>query len=335
MSNKKQKERMISLDFARFICALIVVCFHFYCHSLSDFKLFQLNANGSWGDIVNTLFFCLSGAVLYLNYSNISSVKKFYINRWKTIYPTFYFCYIPLFILNLIKNSNAYAGIKHWTIILSILGLDGYFLYRISDYYLIGEWFLGAIIILYLIYPIILWLMKKSKYIIPVLLIIGYIIMLYTNIFFIYPIKNLIACLASFYIGMLLMKYRLFFKKNIWIFISSLTLFSLLYFVKIIINNPNIIIQQIQGILFFVLIVQVYELIKNPIIDKVSLYLSRLSYPAFLIQHIVILAVLNNYNPSNPYISMGLLLLCIAIIIISSIIISKIMDMILKIGKHA
>lgn len=38
--------------------------------------------------------------------------------------------------------------------LLSLLGMDGYFQYRGPNYYLIGEWFFGAIVFLYILYPL-------------------------------------------------------------------------------------------------------------------------------------------------------------------------------------
>ena len=45
------------------------------------------------------------------------------------------------------------ADIPRWRVIFSVLGLDGYLAPVTVTFYKIGEWFLGVILILYLVFP--------------------------------------------------------------------------------------------------------------------------------------------------------------------------------------
>ena len=49
------------------------------------------------------------------------------------------------------------ADIPRWRVIFSLLGLDGYLTPVTVTFYKIGEWFLGVILILYLVFPLLLW----------------------------------------------------------------------------------------------------------------------------------------------------------------------------------
>lgn len=119
-----------------------------------------------------TSFFSISGAVLFYNYSKVKSLKIFYFKRWKSIFPSFYICYIYFFLKNVFKYQTLFYN-GHWSrLLLSVIGLDGYLGQIFKTYHLNGEWFLGAIIIIYIIYPLLSWLMNKNIFIKNYLLIV-------------------------------------------------------------------------------------------------------------------------------------------------------------------
>ena len=110
-----------------------------------------------------TTFFCISGAVLNYNYSKILSFKGFYFKRWKSIFPSYYICFSYFYLRNVFDTRKLLYN-DHWkTLFLTLVGLDGYLYYRIKSYYLVGEWFLGAIIIIYTLYPLLSWTIKKQN----------------------------------------------------------------------------------------------------------------------------------------------------------------------------
>ena len=113
-----------------------------------------------------TSFFCISGAVLYYNYPKIISLKSFYYKRWKSILLPYYICFLYFFSRNVFRFHKFFYQGDWPKIFLSMIGLDGYLAYKIKTYYLVGEWFLGAIIIIYAIYPILLFITNKSNIII-------------------------------------------------------------------------------------------------------------------------------------------------------------------------
>lgn len=201
ISKKKKrisKQYLSGIIFARACCSIGIVIFHYFCHSKGEFKLLFSTANSSWGYMFVTVFFSISGTVLYYNYPKVNSKRYFYFKRWKSIFPPFYICFIIFFFKNIfIHRKILYNG--HWSkLILTIFGLDGYFIYRFNSYYLIGEWFLGAIIIIYILYPALSWLMNKNILIIHYLTSLLYLFMYFTDFFIIRKSRNMITCIIVF-----------------------------------------------------------------------------------------------------------------------------------------
>jgi hypothetical protein len=68
--------------------------------------------------------------------------------------------------------------------------MDGYLDYKYKSYYIMGEWFTGAIVIIYYLYPIIVYISNKNKFLIPIFLFFGFMIMIKTKYFEISYIKK-------------------------------------------------------------------------------------------------------------------------------------------------
>ena len=207
--NVLQKERLLGIEFSRALCAVGIVIFHYFCHSKGSFKFFYQTANSSWGFIFVTCFFAISGAVLYYNYPRVSSLKTFYFKRWKSVYPAFYLCFAFFFLKKVFAAHKLFYRGSPLKLLWTLFGIDGYFAYRFPSYFdLVGEWFLGGLIILYILYPLFSFCLNKNVFIIPVVLAFGYVIMFKTQFFKIRMDRNLITCAVSFYCGMVAIKYN-------------------------------------------------------------------------------------------------------------------------------
>ena len=174
-----EKKRIKGIIFTRACCCIGIIIFHYFSYSKGNFKFLYNTANSSFGFLFVTSFFCLSGAVLYYNHGKIKSIKIFYYKRWKSIFPSYYLCYIYFYFKYAMRFRKLFFK-GHWSkLFLTLIGLDGYlFYFKFKTYYLIGEWFLGAIIILYIIYPLLSWLMHKNIIIFNSIIIILYFLML-------------------------------------------------------------------------------------------------------------------------------------------------------------
>ena len=158
-----KKERIESFDFMRSVTAWIIVIYHFACicnttPQYGNFPLFYTHANGVWGENTSVnIFFMLSGASLYYNYSSLkfSSLKTYYWGRFKGLFPMFYMLWFFLFYQKAVTGGTLFYNGSPKTMLLTLCGMDGYLSYRYpQNYYFIGEWFLGALVCLYLLYPV-------------------------------------------------------------------------------------------------------------------------------------------------------------------------------------
>ena len=313
----QEKKKLLGIIFSRACCCLGIVIFHYFSHSEGNFKIFYTTANSSFGFMFVTSYFCISGAVLFYNYSKIKSIKIFYFKRWKSIFPQFYLFYIYFFISETLRKHELVYKRKFYKIFFTLTGLDGYLLYKFNTFYLIGEWFLGPLIILYLLYPFLCNLIAKN-YIFSTSLLLSMNIFLYTtNFFTIDPHRNIISCLNSFYFGITTIKFKkIFFDNNISFIIS----FILLLFTSIIKIHPFVLLFQIQGFLLFITLTKIGQYLMLKKVYFVFYNISILSYSIYLCHHRIIYDILSINNPNKWY--SHLLLLSIAFLLI--IILSKI-----------
>ena len=320
-------KRIEGIDFARALCTIGIITFHFFVHSHSELRKFFLrSANSGYGFMFVTSFFSISGAVLYFNYPKVTSLKIFYYKRWKSIFPSYYFCFLYFFMKKVFFfHKLFYRG--HWSyLIFTILGIDGYFSYKYKTYYLIGEWFLGAIILIYIIYPILSYAINKNILIIQFFITIGYLWIKRTKFFKILIDCNLIICIQSFYFGMVSIKSKAFLLTNKICGIIALIIFLFLCNYHL----PRfILINQIQGFSLFIILVQVGNYVMKMKIKSIFIKISKLSYSIYLLHHCIIIDILNVNNPKEWYNSLILLGFSISIIIIYAKILFIIIDSII------
>ena len=205
--------------------------------------------------------------------------------------------------------------------------MDSYLSYRIKSYFIVGEWFLGAIIIIYFLYPLLSWLMNKNILFINFIVIVGYILMYKTNFFVINKTTNIISCINSFYFGMLAIKFQFFFFKNKITLIISFLIFLYLYFIKL---SRFILIWQIQGFAFFIILVQIGQYIMLSKYKEPIEYMGKLSYNIFLVHHKIIFKVFGVNNPTEWRLQIILLIITIILTIIWAKILSIIVNEVIK-----
>lgn len=179
-------------------------------------------------------------------------------------------------------------------------------------------------------YPLLLRIFNKSAIITTCIAIFLYGLVFIPNIFKVSIACNLLSCLISFELGMLLMKYNQIWKRNALVFIVSLFLSIVILFVKIDFIHENIFNHLLALCLFFFLSYLGDYIMQNRICKSVFSEISRLSFAVFLLQHIVILFVLGRYMPGNDCIAILCLLGIIAISIALAKVLTLINDRLLK-----
>ena len=245
---KNKKKNIKSIIFIRACCCLGIVIYHYFEHANGNYKSYFRTANSNIGLLFVTIFFCISGTVHYYNYPKINSIKIYYYKRWKSILISYYICNFYFYItISLISHKLIYKG--PWIkLFFNLIGLDGYLYYGykfpVFNLSGIGEWFLGAIIIIYILYPILSLLMHINIFIINYIILINYYLMYRTNFYSrVIDERNFFTCLNSFYFGMLVIKYKSFFIENIVVFIFSFVLSIIFFIVKI--SNTFFLISQL------------------------------------------------------------------------------------------
>lgn len=208
-----KKERVLYLDIVRIIGFLVITAYHFVARcgtSMIESKYLDLYMGFNsfrWGPIALSCFFMVSGAALIYRYGGELNLKEYYKKRFLGIFPLFWLAYLVVFL----EEFYRYGGMPNApkiTFLLTIIGMDGYMNDYMETFALIGEWFLGAIIILYILFPLYRVIMRKNKYILPILLLGICFLLTYNNPFPIIFEKNPLVCSMYFVLGMLIEMIR-------------------------------------------------------------------------------------------------------------------------------
>lgn len=254
------KKRIIEINFIKTISAFGIISFHFACHIKSEKKFFFT----TYGFLFVNIFWLISGALHFYNNSEIKSHKYFYFKKFKALAPSFYIIYTYQYFKNVfIKGKFFFSPVCPFNLIYSIFLIDGYLLhFDIKTIYLsIGEWFLGALVIIYFIYPIILYEFK-NLFIQTVLIDIFLVSFLFHGDYFTLHDVNIILCITLFFLGMIIIKYINL--NNISILIISLFIMLIYYFVEISIKKRFLIeVLYSPFFLYFILDWQIYNENKN------------------------------------------------------------------------
>ncbi|MDO5416501.1 MAG: acyltransferase, partial [Lachnospiraceae bacterium] len=176
------KTRLFYLDVIRVAAAILIVIYHFplplsvpavWIPDLFNgtgggqpsVDILHATVNGSWGMTPVYCFFMVSGAALMHRYGREErlDVKQFYKKRFFSIYPLFWIAYLIGFFAVYWQLGHLYE-VPTWSILWSVLGVDGWIVNWIPTFYMLGEWFLACIIMLYLVFPAVRWCWRKNMH---------------------------------------------------------------------------------------------------------------------------------------------------------------------------
>lgn len=307
-------KRNTSLDFIRAFATFLIVTFHFaYFGNQTDSILFGY-ANGGWGSVGTTLFFLLSGYVLYAKYPVISDIKTFYKKRFLAIFPMFYIAFIFAYFLHSLSGHGFTYGGSPFRLIFTFLGIDSYLgFYSINSYHLVAEWFTAIIIILYLLYPLLCKLFAQKRTLTTFVILLLYLFNLQFDVFAVPDDANLITGLFCFWMGML---FRQAFSEKVstneekvsclirfrrWIPVFSLPLVLLIIFVKL--PWQSLLWKNLLGISLFLLLHETAGFfLRIPGVSFCSNKLSKYSYAIYLIHHFIIndfYTIIKSYMPTR------------------------------------
>ena len=288
-------------DFMRVILTFFIFVYHYFVHTSSitnDTNSLFLTFEFSTAPTI--CFFIMSGALLYNRYKKDLDVKIFYKKRFLNVLLPYYIVYLYQYIKTAITlHTPFFVEGSKFKILLFIFALDGYMNKYFSTYHMnTGEWFLGILVIFYIIYPILVKLLDKFGRAFVVFIYIIFIIRLFFS--FEYAIKDFVFCLTAFTTGMFISKYDyLNMKKSGYINLFLLAIL-VLKFNGGISNMNQFFYIFIYSVMMYLLIYNLGNMIlkndKNKFLNSIFAYLSSISYEFFLVHHIIILKLVNRIN---------------------------------------
>ena len=302
------KKRYAFLDVIRLFSMLGIVYYHMlislYLCGIRQYDsirpLFE-NNNIHIAKICVGLFFMISGAGLMLSTKDKEfKLKSYYLKRIVRILIPFYLVYILYLVSFMLLTHQRLDAVYSkdasvFSIIFTFLGMDAYVSsFGIPTFSLgIGEWFLGALVMMYIVFPIIRWALLKSKWISLILMSVYYIIILVT-----YPMMsyaktvpgyvNFTCKIYEFFLGAFLILIIDRIPKWVSLGVSiPCILFVLLYPGNILINENLLV--MLVNVVFFLFFSGVNALFdKIPRVMKIIVFLCGYTYEFFLIHHVVI-----------------------------------------------
>jgi peptidoglycan/LPS O-acetylase OafA/YrhL len=181
MDVMSEKDHLLFFDILRIIAILFIVLAHLPGLVFLNFEFFLYNPehyyNMIWfsaGTVGVALFLFISGAVLEYTHRNISTVRDlilFYYRRLTRIYPIYWISLlITLFIAPVYIEKTGAGLISQFSGFMS------------SPFHV--QWFIGLIVFMYLIFPLLSKVMEKYPYItILTVLVISILSTVYVNIY--------------------------------------------------------------------------------------------------------------------------------------------------------
>lgn len=165
-----KKERVLYFDVIKFVAIICVFVCHFartldYYQITYYFKILPDNIFSVYtGTVGCVLFFIVSSASLEYVYCDQINLKVYFQKRIKSIYPMFWIAFIIFFSVQFYIDQGYNKNIPMKRILYTITGFDGLMANFIDTFYTIGEWFLGVLIILYLLFPLLKKLTDEFPY---------------------------------------------------------------------------------------------------------------------------------------------------------------------------
>jgi peptidoglycan/LPS O-acetylase OafA/YrhL len=311
-----RKPRLFYLDFVRAFSVVVIVITHFNNPFLTSKPIFLNSPFGIYiGSFGVSQFLIISGAALMYNYENQEhlNLKVFYWKRFKSIYPMFWIAFVIANIYVIIRSQAIVARAPKWTLLLSLVGMDGYLANAgFYTFYTLGEWFLGFIVLFYLIFPVLRYGVKKHPWATAAIGLVIYVLtlMLHVSIHGMPQDLLLTTRLPELLFGM----YFVRFVKEVphWLCGVAVLLLALQEIFKPLKGDLAV---TLVGICFFLLLVWISQWVGIRPIRKIVGSLSKYSYAIFLVHHQVIIQVFDAINPTPLSTVDAYVLFCIDFII--------------------
>lgn len=301
---KPKRKRIVAFDVIAIFSCLCVTIVHFnasisgYMDGILQYPNslipnFYFDGTVYLGSIGVSLFFILSGARNMYTYKD---VKTFFSRRVATLYPMFWIAWAVALLGGFLIDKGISVA-RPYLLVFSLLGIDGY-LASLGllpfDYYRLGEWFLGCIICLYCVFPVLHWLVKKTPIgtlCLAIALYVGCALLGVQETLF--PMRILEITLGMLFVHFEMNKHP---KILLGIGLGSVVL---AWVFRHQVNPLSVAIGLCIGL--FALLTVVSQLITNEKVQRCLAWISGLTYPIFLVHHWLIDRMVQGfYLPEMP-----------------------------------
>lgn len=323
-----KKERILYFDAIKFFAVICVFVCHFartleYYQISYSFKILPDNIFSVYtGTVGCVLFFIVSGAALMYVYQDKINLKVYFLKRFKGIYPMFWIAFIIFFGLQFYIDGGYNKNIPIWRVVFTVIGFDGLIANFCATFYTVGEWFLGVLIIMYILFPVLRKLVNEFPYAtLTVSILVGIIVDYTYNNSSVPELVIFLVWIPVFVLGMV-------FVKNIKSVGTCLLIISMVVLAVFTIFDMGFCHKMTRiyfvGTSLFFILVYLFENFSGNIFRAVSEFVSKYCYPIFLVHHRVMLIFMRRFN--GYQFSTGDVICLFVFIILISLVASYLID---------
>ena len=311
-NDRNPGDRIRYYDLLRVVCFLFILFYHMTVqlglngiYSVEEVGSFYSNSNMHIATLAVAVFFMLSGAGLSVAAAREFDILKFYRRRFVRLLIPFYVADVVYQIVYRLVNGSFRVNEEAplWRILFTVLGMDEWIsMHGIATFATgIGEWFLGLLLLFYLLFPLFRWCMQKFPVVFFVIVTGIYLLFAYQyqagNLSDILPGNPPIHMCAvpkayEFIIGMYFGKYfRRFPKYGVFLSVP-VTVFFFLFPNPVPVNTAMKI--TILAVSFFASFSYLEPLLQKAgqsLIWRGIALASGISYEIFLVHHMIIYMV--------------------------------------------
>lgn len=291
-----KKPRLFYLDLIRTVALISILIIHFNASVTGYFtlphKLFTstLPFGIYLGDFGSTLFFIVSGASLCYTAPERFDTLSFYKKRARAVYPMFWLAWAICFSIRFVTRPGYYAGARTVTLVLTALGLDNFAVaagWVGQDFACVGEWFLGSILFLYLLFPLLLFGYRRRPWLsFAIVTVAGVAIHLAG-----WDAHLVAIHLPEFFLGMLVVGLSRRMQGGL-----AGAAVLLLVLQQILGGWETKIVSALFGAMVFIALIFVSQLISVGPVRRVCALLGKYSYAVFLVHHVIILRLVEGFD---------------------------------------
>ncbi|MFC5370603.1 acyltransferase family protein [Arcanobacterium bovis] len=330
----RPKKRLFYLDFIRALSVLIIILTHFNNPYLANngYLITNLPFGIYVGGLGVSVFLIISSAGLTISYKRPINLKRYFKKRFLNIYPMFWIAWIVAFVfLRFIYGTQSFGSGPIESFPLTILGFDGLAaLFGMRTMFIVGEWFLGFIIVYYLIFPLLLWAIDRRPVISAFVIVainLGslYVLTRYQHTY--EPSAMIPVRLIELAFGIYFVKYI---KRVAWYWAIP-AVFVLLVGAAFPDLQENLT-TAVVGPAFFVLLAIIGQKLDTKLVRIPVSLISKYSYAVFLTHHIIILCAFMTVNiPALSQQNRWILFLGLNVVIfVTSVVLYHVNDYVIK-----